>query len=89
MDEEWVYMLHDHYDDFVDLLVQFGYCRTEDIADDWLSTELNLDAMFDALNENYPHKDRMKFILDMIYHMDLDCYPTYSETSIREIANMI
>ncbi len=89
MDAEWVDVLHDHYDDFVDLLVQFGYCRNGDIADDWLSTELNVDAMNDALEDWYPHKDRMRFIMDMIYHMDLDCYPKYSDMSIRDIASII
>jgi hypothetical protein len=89
MDSEWEYELHEHYDTFVELLVQFGYCKNEDVADDWLSTELNADAMMDAVEDGYPHKARMRFILDMIYHMDLDCYPNYSETSIRHIANLI
>ncbi len=88
-DSDWIYDVHEHYDTFVKLLVDFGYCKNEDVADDWLSTELNVEAMIDALRDEYPHKDRMRFILDMIYHLGLDCYPDYSETSIRHIANLI
>lgn len=86
---DWIYYVQEHYDTFVDLLVQFEYCKNEDIADDWLSTELNVEAINEALGSNYPHKDRMRFILDMIYHMGLDCYPKYCNTSIRHIANLI
>ena len=53
-------MIHPEYDTFVDLLVDFGYCKNEDIADDWLSTELNVESMFEAaLKPDYPHKDRV------------------------------
>lgn len=88
-DSDWITDVQEHYDTFVELLVEFGYCKNEDVADDWLSTELNVEAINEALSSNYPHKDRMRFILDMIYHMDLDCYPEYCDTSIRHIANLI
>lgn len=82
-------LIHPMYDTFVELLVQFDYCETEEVADDWLSTELNVDAMQDALTSNYPHKERMRFILDMIYHLGLDCYPEYSNVSVRTISQLI
>lgn len=88
-DTDWVSTLHEHYDTFVKLLVDFDYCKNEDVADDWLSTELNVEAMMDALRDDYPHKERMRFVLDMIYHLGLDCYPEYCDTSIRHIANLI
>lgn len=81
--------IHPEYDTFVDLLVDFGYCENEDIADDWLSTELNVESMYDALRFDYPHRERMLFIMDMIYHLGLDCYPEYSETSIRTISTLM
>jgi hypothetical protein len=89
MDDWIVDIVHPHYDKLVDLLVEFEYCKNTDVADDWLSTELNSDAMYDAINEDYPRKDRMVFVLDMIYHMGLDCYPEYSQTSIRELTELI
>lgn len=88
-ESDWIYEVHRHYDTFVGLLVDFGYCKNEDVADDWLSTELNVEAMADAMKDTYPHKDRMRFVLDMIYHLGLDCYPQYCETSVRHIANLI
>lgn len=81
--------IHTHYDTFVDLLVEFDYCETEEVADDWLSTELNVEAMSEALLPGYPHKERMRFILDMIYHLGLDCYPEYSTISVRTLSQLI
>ncbi len=81
--------IHPHYDTFVELLVEFGYCETYEVADDWLSTELNVEAMNEAFSPNYPHKERMRFILDMIYHLGLDCYPEYSIVSVRTLSQLI
>lgn len=88
--EDWIVdVVHPQYTRLARLLVDFGYCKTLDSADDWLSTELNADAIEDAMNDGYPRKERMVFILDMLYHMGLDCYPKYSRTSVRELAELI
>lgn len=88
--EDWIVdVVHPHYTKLAQLLVDFGYCTTLDSADDWLSTELNSDAFYAALEPDYPRKERMVFILDMLYHMGLDCYPEYAQTSVREFAELI
>ena len=83
---DWVWNIQKKHDNLVKLLTHFDYCETEEEADEWLATELNFDAVMEAICGKHPYPERIVFILDMAYHWgyEWDCI-----VSVREAANAI
>jgi hypothetical protein len=61
------------------------WVETKEEADEWLATELNFDAVLEAMCGNHPHPERIIFILDMSYHWGYD----WGGISVRDAANAI